>query len=181
MCSKNKSANSKHNVTSSTRGKFPADSRRDAAEYFMIMRNTDSCGFGGFTSRLLYSSTVQSGVTWQWAELTLSADWTAAPTLGLPSAADWTVGRQDGSMMWCQWKGACFISLTHRGWTRGRHAAKIAHVWQDTSLCGAWLCLWNIIAVLVLHLEMASCYHGNVNCAYWLNVTKQNTPQKYIF
>lgn len=121
MCSKNKSANSKHNVTSSTRGKFPADSRRDAAEYFMIMRNTDSCGFGGFTSRLLYSSTVQSGVTWQWAELTLSADWKAAPTLGLPSAADWTVGWQDGSMMWCQWKGACFISLTHRGWTRGRH------------------------------------------------------------
>lgn len=88
-------------------------SRSDAAEYFMIMRNTDHFWFAGFTSRLLHSSTLQSGATRRWAELTLSADWTAAPTLGLPSAADWTVGWQDGSMMWCQGK-RCVCHFTYR-------------------------------------------------------------------
>lgn len=104
MCSKVKWANPKQNVTLwmiTVRRQ-----RRDAAEYIMIMRNTDYFGFGGLSSRLLYSSTLQSEVTWQWAELTLSTDWTAAQTMGIPPAADWTVGWQPGSMMWCQWKGA---------------------------------------------------------------------------
>lgn len=93
------------------------------------------------------------------------------------------IGQSAGRMVvWCDVSGKVRVSfLLHTEAEPEVDTAKIAHVWQDTSLCGAWLCLWNIIAVLVLHLEMASCYHGNVNCAYWLNVTKQNTPQKYIF
>ena len=112
-------------------------SRSDAAEYFMIMRNTDHFWFAGFTSRLLHSPTPQSGGTRRWAELTLSADWTAAPTPGLPLAADWTAGWQDGSMMWCQGKRCvCHFTYGTSGWMRGRPAAEIVHVWQETSLCG---------------------------------------------
>lgn len=63
MWSKNKSSQLQNKMLPLTHVEWSADRLRDAAEYFMIMRHIDLGWVAGFTSRLLYSSAVQSRVT----------------------------------------------------------------------------------------------------------------------